>query len=141
MSAPSFDSITSLPPRDRLPAYLALLPDLYQSPLPGLPDLVIHLVSDPAVSLVVARQVYAEIVAALGDNRITDEDAKRVALEKILEKISDMSGGAQANFEEQVGLRCSLWSLSDRSIMFVRIWTDHSLPVPSTDDRAQAAAG
>lgn len=99
----SLSSILSLPQKDRLPAYLGLLPKAFKTPIPGLVEIVDHLLHDPAASVVVGRQVYAEIVAALSDGRVGDEEGqgKRDALEGILDKITGR-GGNEANYEEQV---------------------------------------
>lgn len=99
----TLSSISSLPPKDRLSAYQALLPGLYASPTPGLADLVAHLVTDPSVSLVVGRQVYSDVVDAFKEGRVGggDVEVKRTVVERILERVG--SGGGQAgNYEEQV---------------------------------------
>jgi hypothetical protein len=102
----SLSSISSLPQKDRLSAYQALLPDVFKRPIPALVEIVDHLLHDPSASVVVGRQVYAEIVAALADGTVGDQEGqgKREALEGILDKTTGR-GGNEANYEEQVSQR------------------------------------
>lgn len=99
----SLSSIASLPQKDRLPAYLGLLPAAFKTPIPSLVNIVDHILHDSSVTLVVGRQVYAEIVAALSDGRVGDTEGqgKREVLEGVLEKTTGR-GGSEANYEEQV---------------------------------------
>ncbi|KAL7416669.1 hypothetical protein BDY24DRAFT_377842 [Mrakia frigida] len=98
----SLSSIPSLPQKDRLPAYLGLLPSAFKTPIPSLVNVVDHILHDSSVTLVVGRQVYAEIVSALQDGRVGEKEGqgKREVLEGVLEKTTGR-GGSEANYEEQ----------------------------------------
>lgn len=96
-------SISDLPQKDRLPAYTSLLPSLYESPLPGLSELVDHIVNDSSVSLVVGRQIYAEIVGALSEGKVKENKGqegrdKQAIIKGILRRVGQNAG----NYEEQV---------------------------------------
>ncbi|CDZ98403.1 COP9 signalosome, subunit CSN4 [Phaffia rhodozyma] len=98
--------ISDLPQKDRLPAYLEILPDLYSDPSPGLIDLVDHLVNDSSVSLVVGRQVYSEVVHALGNEKVgrPGEDRNEDLVKEVLQGILEKVGGNPGNYEEQTSL-------------------------------------
>jgi hypothetical protein len=105
MSSSDLAAITGLPQKERLPAYLSLLPTLYASPLPGLPALIAHIVQDPAVPLLIGRQVLAQLVEDLVKGRLeaakgkADEtEIQREVLEKTLAAVGTHSG----NYDEQV---------------------------------------
>lgn len=108
---PSLSEITSLPQKDRLPAYTSLLPDLYAAPIPGLVNLVDHILNDSSVSLVVGRQVYSDIVSVINLAKLEGgQDASRQVIERILDLVkSSGSASSIANYEEQV--RWRLFSL------------------------------
>lgn len=117
MSSADLASMADLPQKERLPAYLALLPALYATPLPGLPALIAHLVQDSAVPLLAGRQVLTQVVEDLAGGALErakgkeeEAEVRREVLEKTLESVGSHSG----NYDEQVRRRspashCSHW--------------------------------
>lgn len=105
MSSSGLASIADLPQKERLPAYLGLLPSLYASPLPDLPALIAHLVQDAAVPLLIGRQVLSQVVDDLTKGRLEaakgkakEGEVRREVLEKTLAAVGTHSG----NYDEQV---------------------------------------
>lgn len=105
MSSSDLASIAELPQKERLPAYLSLLPTLYASPLPSLPALIAHLVQDSAVPLLIGRQVLAQVVEDLLNGRLTatqgktdEAEVRREVLKQTLAAVGSHSG----NYDEQV---------------------------------------
>lgn len=101
--ASDLSAIASLPQRERQAAYSALLPALYASPLPGLVDLIGHLVQDHSVSLVAGRQVLTELVEGIREGQLGAAGGdEREVRKDVLERAVAAVGGQAGNYDEQV---------------------------------------
>lgn len=121
--ASDLSAIASLPQRERQAAYSALLPALYASPLPGLVDLIGHLVQDQSVSLVAGRQVLTELVEGIREGKLGAAGGdEREVRKNVLERAVAAVGGQAGNYDEQV--RTSSFLLLLRARRFPE-WTRH----------------
>jgi hypothetical protein len=144
MSPPTLSQISTLPQKDRLPAYNSLLPSLYASPLPDLVDLIDHLINDPSVSLVTGRQVYSEVVSTIkhGDQLSGGPDVAREVIENVLEKVKNgTSASSIANYEEQVSrMSYEVIKLLEEELICVRRDSAGVDVGPSTSTRRDAGS-
>lgn len=121
--ASDLSAIASLPQRERQAAYSALLPALYASPLPGLVDLIGHLVQDQSVSLVAGRQVLTELVEGIREGKLGAAGGdEREVRKDVLERAVAAVGGQAGNYDEQVRTSSSSFLLLLRAHSFPE-WT------------------
>jgi COP9 signalosome complex subunit 4 len=99
----------SLNQKDKAPAYLSLLSEIITRPdhttIPAdLHQLVDTVVNQESVGLVASRQVLAELVKILGENKVTDPDLRKQIVEDTLRIVQTR----QNSYGEQVRLLKSL---------------------------------
>ncbi|KAL4241983.1 26S Proteasome non-ATPase regulatory subunit 12/COP9 signalosome complex subunit 4 [Abortiporus biennis] len=97
-----FAQIASLAQKDRAPAYISILTDLYARPdqttLAADIHALVENVLQESVGIVVARQVLAELVKSLGDGTVKDSTMRKRIVEETLELIQP----GLVSYEEQV---------------------------------------
>jgi len=94
--------ISSLTQKDKGPAFIALISEIFSSSGPNvakdLHTLVDTVVNQDSVGLVVGRQVLSELVKSLGEGVIQDADVRKRVVEDTLQTVQPRI----VSYEEQV---------------------------------------
>ncbi|TFY82725.1 hypothetical protein EWM64_g1292 [Hericium alpestre] len=95
--------LTSLTQKDKGPAYLALLSDLFSDPnKPNIAQdihaLVDHVVNEDNAGLIVGRQVFSELVKNLNETTIPNKELRKQIVEDVLTTVQPRL----ASYEEQL---------------------------------------
>ncbi|KAI0068839.1 hypothetical protein BV25DRAFT_1817755 [Artomyces pyxidatus] len=96
--------LTALTQKDKGPAYLSILSDIYAAPDPSRVVQDTHALVDHAINqdagIIVGRQILSELVKNLGGQVISDQDLRKAIIEDVLATVQPRL----ASYEEQVNL-------------------------------------
>lgn len=95
----------TLSQKDKGPAFVTLIPEIFSQPEPAIPAslrlLVDTVVNQDSVGLVVGRQVLSEVVKSLGEGIVKDYDLRKQLVESTLTIVQPRI----VSYEEQVHQR------------------------------------